>query len=60
MEPIKFLVICYKVLADNTVDSWTHDYAPPTLDEALHVGHELTRDFVADGFKVTRIPTELR
>ena len=31
-----------------------HDYKPPTKEQALGVGHELTRDFVADFFKVQR------
>lgn len=32
-----------------------HSYQPKTLAEALGVGHELTRDGVADSFKVIRI-----
>jgi hypothetical protein len=32
-----------------------HDYRPTTRAEALGVGHELTRDFVAQFFKVIRL-----
>lgn len=31
-----------------------HDYKPGTKEEALGVGHELTRDGVADYFRVRR------
>lgn len=32
-----------------------HDFKPATRDAAFGVGHELTRDFVADFFKVQRV-----
>lgn len=59
MPPIKFLILCYKIKDDAVSDSWTHDHAPASLEEALQVGHELTRDQVVDAFKVTRVPIEL-
>jgi len=59
MPPVKFLILCYKIRNDTVSDCWTHDHAPATLEEALQVGHELTRDQVVDAFKVTRVPIEL-
>lgn len=44
-----FLVVYVK---DGKQFIW--DYKPSTLDEALRVGHELTRDYVADFFRVQR------
>lgn len=31
-----------------------HYYAPHDLGQALMIGHELTRDYVADFFKIIR------
>lgn len=46
----KFLIVCYKADGSN----WVHDHAPNTLASALGVGHELTRDYVCQSFKVIR------
>jgi hypothetical protein len=51
----KFVILCYKLKngQPNVYENWVHSYRPDTLEEALRVGHELTRDFVADSFRVS-------
>lgn len=44
-----FLICCVK---DGR--TFIHSFRPKTLEAALRIGHELTRDFVADYFKVIK------
>ncbi len=46
----KFLVVCYSLDGSR----WVHNHASTTKEEALGVGHELTRDYVCESFKVIR------
>lgn len=53
----KYAIYCYKLtdVKDVLESGWTHDYKPSTLEEALKIGHELTRDYVCDAFRVSEV-----
>jgi hypothetical protein len=52
----KFMVCGFNISNDGKrLDMVCHDYRPNTLEEALKVGHELTRDYVYIAFKVIRL-----